>query len=54
LQKSAWKLLISISFNIHYKVIHLIRYNYLTWILQHLDYYCSLHIMNYEINSISL
>jgi len=54
LQMSAWTLLLSVSFNIHSKIIHQIRYNYLTWIFQHLDLFCSLHIMNYEINLISI
>jgi hypothetical protein len=51
---SAWTLLLSVSFNTDSKIIHVIRYNYLTLILQHPDFYCSLHIMNYEINFISL
>jgi len=54
LQMPAWTILLSVSFNIHTIIIHLIKYNYLTWVLQHLDLYCSLHIMNYEINFISV
>lgn len=43
LQMSAGTLLLSLSFNIDSKIIYLIRHNYLTLILQHLDLLQSAH-----------